>query len=188
MFTKAQSSGKKTTPLTQKNTVESLSDLGGGIIDQFLGNNYDSNEMRSREGMYGYNAPEAPRKRESHNLFSFSNYHEKEVVTREIQALTNEIKKMVEMLKSEASELVKDAGKLAVEPISDKPGIYHERFLETILSLLRALRATIGESRTWMQALISKKKKRGSLFASLSKKQGTQYSLSQEHQVTRSVQ
>lgn len=173
-----------------QNTIESLSNVGtsivdgaSNIVDQFLGNTeYRRNESFNRP------APEAPRKRESHTLFTFSNYHEKEVVTREIQALTNEIKKMIEVLKSETSELVRDAGKLAVEPISEKPGIYHERFLETILSLLRVLRATIGESKTWMQALISKKKRRGSLFASLSKKQGTQYSLSQEHQVTRSVQ
>ena len=45
-----------------------------------------------------------------------------------------------------------------------------------------------GESRTWMQALMSKKAKRGSAFAARSKKQGTAYSMSQELSNSRNVQ
>jgi hypothetical protein len=72
--------------------------------------------------------------------------------------------------------------------LPEKPGIYHVRFLEIIVNVLRALRAKINESSTWMQALTSKKKKRGSLFAVRAKKKGTQYSLSQELSSARSVQ
>ncbi|MFN3393664.1 MAG: DUF5660 family protein, partial [Candidatus Thermochlorobacter sp.] len=34
-------------------------------------------------------------------------------------------------------------------------------FLEVVLNILRALRAKVGESKTWLQAMMSKKKKRG---------------------------
>ncbi|MCX6732754.1 MAG: DUF5660 domain-containing protein, partial [Candidatus Roizmanbacteria bacterium] len=64
----------------------------------------------------------------------------------------------------------------------------HVKFLEIVLQILRSVRAKVGESSTWMQALMSKKKKRGSLFASRSKKQGTAYSMSQELSNSRSIQ
>ncbi|MCX7956044.1 MAG: DUF5660 domain-containing protein, partial [Patescibacteria group bacterium] len=75
-----------------------------------------------------------------------------------------------------------------VNEISEKPGIYHVRFLEIVLNLLKALRAKVGESSSWLQAMITRKKKRSSLFSGRAKKMVTQYSLSQELQTTRSVQ
>ncbi|MDO9027792.1 MAG: DUF5660 domain-containing protein, partial [Candidatus Roizmanbacteria bacterium] len=97
----------------------------------------------------------------------------------------------IEMIKrADASLLndIRDVEKLTINDLPEKPGIYHIRFLELVLSILRTLRAKVGESKTWLQALMSKKKKRGSLFVVRSKKQGTQYSLSQELQSSRSVQ
>ena len=101
------------------------------------------------------------------------------------------IKREIDFLKKDNSGLmneVKDVEKLTLNSLPEKPGIYHIRFLEIVLNLVRHLRAKVGESRTWMEALVSKKKKRGSLFAARSKKSGTQYSLSQELQNARSVQ
>jgi hypothetical protein len=83
---------------------------------------------------------------------------------------------------------VKDIEKLTITSANEKPGIYHIRFLELMLSFLQSLRSKISYSSTWLQAMQSKKKKRGSLFASLSKKRGTQYSMSEEIKMTRSVQ
>lgn len=200
MTTKNQIFGKKSPSLTKKNTVETLGNLGSsvvkqtasemgkigtGIFDQLFGN-YEQNS--GSDTTYSQEQRPAPRKKIEGNLFNFSNYREKEVIPREIQVLTEEIKKTLTVVKKEGSEVVKAAEKLTAEPLSEKPGIYHERFLQIILSLLRTLRQQIGESKTWLQAMVSKKKKRGSLFAARSKEKGTQYSLSQELTTARAVQ
>ncbi len=136
-------------------------------------------------------SPAKPKPKQEFNLFSYQRYYEQELVKRQIKELTDQIKKEVEFIKKANASLlqeVSDIDKLTVEQLPQKPGIYHIRFLELVLKILRALRAKVGESKTWLQALISKKKKRGSLFLARAKKQGTQYSLSQELAVTRSVQ
>lgn len=183
MFNKSQSSGRKNPIAIKKNPLEVLT-------DQFLGDNgrdYDD-ERDLWPKKPEEQKSQAQSKKKEGNLFDYTHYHEKEVVKREISSITDEIKKELVSLKNEAAELTKDAVKLTMEPISENPGIYHERFLEVILSLLRNLRAKVGESRTWLQAMVSRKKKRGSAFAVRSKDKGTQYSLSQELTNARSVQ
>ncbi len=197
MYVKTQNTVKKPHSLTEKNTVESLNDFGTSLVngatdvfDQMFGNVSNPDRMTDKEAIW-YNQQEQQKpvgRKVEKSIFNFRNYHEKEIVTREIQALTNEIKKAVVVVKHESSELIKDAEKLSIEGVSENPGVYHQRFLEVILNLLQALRAKIGESRTWMQAMISKKKKRGSLFVARTKEKGTQYSLSDEQKITRSVQ
>lgn len=204
MYQKSQATGKKTSLGSKKNPLETLTDLtsstakktlsdfgeiGGGIFDAFLGGQKDEHDDEF-EDFFPKNRQEQKQqaKRKEGNLFDYTHYHEKEVVKREITSLTEEIKRELASFKNEASALVKDAGKLAVEPVAEKPGIYHVRFLELIRSLLREMRAKVGESRTWLAAMVSKKKKRGSLFAVRGKEKGTQYSLSQELSNARSVQ
>lgn len=208
MYTKSPTQGKKTPTYTQKNTVETLNDLGtsivgnttkqlgdlagsvgGGFLDQMFGA-YPPDEKTSQEAIWKNKMQEQqpPQKKKEASVFNFSQYHEKEIVSRQVNQLQEQIKQAVRAVEHEASDLVKEASKLSIEPISEKPGIYHERLLEVILSLLKALRLKIGESKTWMQALISKKAKRGSLFAKRSKEKGSQYFLSEEMKNTRSVQ
>ena len=83
---------------------------------------------------------------------------------------------------------MRDIEKFTMDTLTEKPGIYHVKFLEIVLQILRTMRMKTGESRTWMQALMSKKAKRGSAFAARSKKQGTAYSMSQELSNSRNVQ
>src|SRR3989344_5111620 len=97
----------------------------------------------------------------------------------------------VKAIKSADSALiskVQEAEKIAIDNITENQGVYNIRFLQLIVLYLRTLKQRIGESSTWFDALKTKAKKRGSLFANLSKKKGTQYSLSQELQSSRSVQ
>ena len=132
-----------------------------------------------------------PRQRREFSIFDYQQYYEKEIIKKEISQLTDQIKKELESIKKADASLlqdVKDVQRLALESTPDNPGIYHIRFFEIILSILRTLRVKIGESRTWLAAMVSKKKKRGSLFSFRSKKQGTLYSLSQELQSARSIQ
>jgi len=113
------------------------------------------------------------------------------LVKQEIKSLVEQIRKEIQYIKKADASLmneVKDIEKIAIDSLPEKPGIYHVRFLEIVLRALRLMREKIGESNTWMQALMSKKKKRGSLFAANSKKKGTQYSQSQELSASRNVQ
>jgi len=129
--------------------------------------------------------------RKEFSLFSYQEYYERELVKKQIKELVEQIRKEIELIKKADKALlnqVSEIKNISVEQLSEKPGIYHVRFLEIVLRILKSLRQKIGESKTWLTAMISRKKKRGSLFMALSKKKGTQYSLSQELQLTRSNQ
>jgi len=133
----------------------------------------------------------APSMRKEFSLFSYQEYYEKELVKKQIKELVEQIRKEIELIKKADKALlsqVSDIENITVEQLPEKPGIYHVRFLEIVLRILQSLRQKIGESKTWLTAMISRKKKRGSLFLALSKKKGTLYSLSQELQMVRSIQ
>jgi hypothetical protein len=166
----------------KKSPFKNLLELGQNSFDSYYGKgeSISPNEKTSK----------LPQRKEF-TLFSYNQYHEQEIVRKKINELINLIKQEVVLLKKAESSLateVKDIEKLTIEQLSDKPGVYHLRFLEIVLSLLRNIRKKVSESRTWIEALMTKKKKRGSIFAARAKKMGTQYSLSQELQSTRSVQ
>lgn len=171
-----------------KNPLETLGDIGGGMLDQFFGYNETDQDFEF--------APQTPDAKKKHakkefKLFNYTEYSESTLIKRKINELTDLIRKEIEFLKKENAALaseVKDVEKLTINELPEKPGIYHVRFLEVVLNVIKHLRAKVGESKTWLEALMSKKKKRGSLFAARSKKQGTQYSLSQELTSARSVQ
>lgn len=195
-------------PYRQKNSLESLSDLGGGalkgssnafkdigggIFDQIMGK-YDNDEFgnigESRFNDYRNQEQEKKKKKEIH-LFDYQKHYEDNIIKQEIKELTELIKRELEMIKKADKSLLqeaKDIEKLTINGLPEKAGIYHVRFLEIVLNILKTLKAKINESRTWLQAMTSKRKKRGSLFASRSKKQGTLYSMSQELSSSRSVQ
>ncbi len=129
--------------------------------------------------------------RKEFSLFSYQEYYERELVKKQIKELVEKIRKEIELIKKADKTLLNQVSEIehiAVEQLPQKPGIYHVRFLEIVLRILQSLRQKIGESKTWLSAMVSRKKKRGSLFLALSKKKGTQYSLSQELQTARSVQ
>lgn len=110
----------------------------------------------------------------------------------------SEIKEVIEAIKTEIkairqsgeslSEELSDVENIVINEKTEKSSVYTLKFLEVVLSLLRTIRMKVGESRTWLDAMMSKKAKRGSLFSSRSKKHGTQYSMSEEMKVTRSTQ
>ena len=125
------------------------------------------------------------------NLFNYQSHHENVIVRSEVNKLIEQIKQEVQYLKKADASLlndVRDIEKFTMDTLSEKPGVYHIKFLEIVLRILQSVRMKVGEGRTWMQALMSKKKKRGSAFAARSKKQGTAYSMSQELSNSRNVQ
>jgi len=182
----------KTKVQKKQNTIETLKNTrDSNFIDQFFGNyNPDYQNKEDFEWPREVKKP-STKQRQEFSIFNYQLYYEQDIVKRQIKELSEQISKEIELIKKADSGLlqeIKDVQKLSLESLPEKPGVYHIRFFEIILSILRSLRAKIGESKTWLQAMISKKKKRGSLFMSLAKKKGTLYSLSQELQSARSIQ
>lgn len=175
---------------TAKKTADTFGKIGGGMLDQFFGS-YENDEEDDDFNPEKFKKEVQKKLKKENRIFNYSEYYETNLVKRQIKELTEQIKKEIEALKKADASLineVRDIEKLAINDLPEKPGIYHVRFLEIVLNILRVLRAKVGESKTWLQALMSRKKKRGSLFAVRSKKAGTQYSLSQELQTARAVQ
>ena len=125
----------------------------------------------------------------------FSGVHHKEGVEKkekiqELQSLITEIRHEIQAIKAKSEGLnaeVEQIEKATIESLPEKVGVYHVRHFEIILEYLRNIKAKVGEAKTWLMAMQSKKAKRGSAFATRSKKKGTQYSLSQELSAARNV-
>lgn len=177
---------------TAKNTADAFGKIGGGMLDQFFGG-ADDHENDDFKSEFDFNKEKTKTKtgKQEVKIFNYQEYYETTLIKKQIQELTDAIRKEIEMIKKADASLindVKDVENLTINSLPEKPGIYHIRFLELVLNILRTLRAKVGESKTWLQALMSKKKKRGSAFVVRSKKSGTQYSMSQELSNSRSVQ
>lgn len=174
----------------KRNTVDSLKRIGGGALDQLLG--YSPEELE--EEYFDREARSQKKPRQEFKLFNYPEYRESQVVQKEIKELKEQIRREIKTLNKEGADFIAelhDVEKIVLEQeqqSTKETGIYHVRFLEIILSIIQTLRSKVGESKTWLEAMMSKKKKRGSLFSVLSKKKGTQYSLSAELQSARSVQ
>ncbi len=177
---------------TVKKTFDAFSSIGSGMVDQLFGTfNENTKSENLNEKDVNKIKKELKKTEKKRNIFNYTEYHENVLIKRQIKELTEQIRREVQALRRADSSLlneVKDIENIAINSLPEKPGIYHVRFLEIILNIIRALRAKVSESKTWLAALISKKKKRGSLFAVRTKKYGTQYSLSQELQSARSIQ
>lgn len=176
---------------TAKNTADAFGKIGGGMLDQLFGGSSHEDDDFGSEFNSIKETSKSQSKKQEVKIFHYQEYYETTLIKKQMQELTDAIKREIEMIKrADASLLneIRDVEKLTVNDLPEKPGVYHIRFLELVLNILRTLRAKVGESKTWLQALMSKKKKRGSLFAVRSKKQGTQYSMSQELSNSRSVQ
>jgi len=177
---------------TAKNTADTFGKIGGGMLDQFFNESVDKEDSDFNSEFYLKKDFDKtlPKKKEV-KIFNYQEYYESTLIKKQIKELTEAIKKEIELIKKADSSLlneISDVEKLTINDLPEKPGIYHIRFLELVLNILRTLRAKVGESKTWLQALMTKKKKRGSAFVVRSKKQGTQYSMSQELSSSRSVQ
>lgn len=168
---------------SKKNTLEALdidSDLTGKL-NKLLKSNHEHADQSEKKPL--------PIRNEF-TIFSHTRDQESRLIPQEISKLTAEIRHEIQQLKKTQKSLSREIvqiEKQTIQSMPDKPGIYHVRFLEIILSFLRALISKTNESRTWLAAMQTKRKKRGSLFAQRKKKLGTQYSLSQELHASRNT-
>lgn len=159
------------------------------MLDQLFGQTGEVSRERQNERERAERQSESAHRGEF-TVFNYQNYHETEIVKDKVKRLMEEIKQEIQAIKKENKDLEAETNKAEKELLKDlpeKPGIYHIRFFELILSILKRARAKVGEAKTWLAAMRTKKKKRGSLFLARSKKKGTKYSLSPELQSARSV-
>ena len=172
------------------NAVDSLRTMGSSMLEQLMGVTHTESEKTEDISQKIEEKTKKNLKKEA-NLFNYQSHHENVIVRDQIKHLLEQIKQEVQYIKKADASLlndVRDIEKFTMDTLSEKPGIYHVKFLEIVLRILQSVRMKVGESRTWMQALMSKKQKRGSAFAARSKKQGTAYSMSQELSNSRNVQ
>jgi hypothetical protein len=127
-------------------------------------------------------------------IFSFSNHHENKLIPQEIMKLKEAINIEVNRLKAVNNSVADQITNIQRETLSSMPekaGIYQVRFLETLLSMVRLLRARVSEAGTWLTAINTKKAKRGSLYKKQTKagtKNSVAHMLSQEKSSARPTQ
>ncbi len=190
-----------------KGTTQEIKNIGSGFFQQLLGldnkpaaktsesqrdiKNRKEMEEQIKDRVEQTRSAKISSERRNITIFSFTEYRENVLVKRRIEALITEIRKEVEQFRQTTSAIsteIEEIAKTTLSPLPEKVGVYHIRFLEFLLSLIKNLRAKTADSKSWLEALVTRKKKRGSLFAAFAKKKGTQYSLSEELKLTRSTQ
>lgn len=146
-------------------------------------------DLLARQRAMQENKASSPRRQEF-TVFSQREHYESNVKPQEIEQLMSEVRREVQDIKARNQSVISEVEEVerhTLQSIPEKPGIYHVRFLELILQFLRGLKQKVGEANTWLEAMQSKRAKRGSAYTARSKKKGTQYSMSQELQTARNV-
>lgn len=167
-------------------TADAIADISRGMFEQLLGSSFEKQETQQEQPNQENNTmlrPEA-------TLFSFRERQEEKEI-EELKELIKMIEKEVKEIKRKSNQVlqnVQDIENSVINTHEKEPTMYIFRILNTFLQLLRSVNLNLPSSSTWMEAMQSKKAKRGSLFAARAKKQGTAYSQSQEISNARSVQ
>lgn len=97
-------------------------------------------------------------------------------LTQEVEQVRAELKKTVEELKELNTAVVEVEKAVTQTPV--KPGKYHLSFFARLRAILKLFRQQVSESRVWLEASFTKKKKRQYWF--MFKKHGTTFGLSSE--------
>ncbi len=100
------------------------------------------------------------------------------------------IKQLQEQLRGLAREMktLDSSVKTAIHSDVVDPGTYHVHFFQQLLNFVVLMRKRVHEANTWIENFNSRSKKQGHFWGQVaSKKGGTAYLMSQEHQVARNV-
>lgn len=100
---------------------------------------------------------------------------EQQKTALQIEAIQEELKKLV----NETEGLSREIKTAAVQAIVE-PGVYHLNFLERLLELIKLIRKKIQESKTWLAEWNAYCKKKRNYYWVQVKKSGTKFMLSSE--------
>ena len=114
-MTQTQNSKVKSQKYTEKNPLESLRDLGtstakntadafgkigGGMLDQFFGGQDDhEDDNLGQEFNFKKETAKAKGKKQEFKVFNYQEYYETTLIKKQIQELTEAIKKEIELIK-----------------------------------------------------------------------------------------
>ncbi len=112
---------------------------------------------------------------------------------KQLDEVYKELEKEIKRYEAQQQKMDENIEKLKKLIIAERTNKYKKgKYAFTVSEIGKMIMKTalisITDSNNWLEAVMTKRKKRGSLFAVRSKKQGTQYSMSQELSLTRSVQ
>jgi len=103
-------------------------------------------------------------------------------------------KEVIKQLQAQLRALAKEVKQLdastqtAIHSDIVDPGTYHVHFFQQLLNFVILMRKRVHEANTWIENFNSRSKKQGHFWSQVaSKKGGTAYLMSQEHQVARNV-
>ena len=172
---------------TTHQTADAFADIGRGMFEQLLNTSFEKKEYQQEQPQEEQNKPAI---RPEMTLFSFRERQEEKEI-EELRQIIKLIEKEVKEIKRKSNQVlqnVHDIENTVINTHEEEPTMYMFRVLNAFLDVLRSINLNLPSSSTWMEAMQSKKAKRGSLFAARSKKSGTSYSQSQELSNARSVQ
>jgi hypothetical protein len=112
------------------------------------------------------------------SIFNHKDYSENKLVPEKIRELQETIKHEIKALKQASSavdEQILNIEKQVMSSSKGHEGVYHVHFLETLLSMLKLLRVKVSEAGTWLQAIQTKKAKRGSMAHTVHKQQNEEH-------------
>jgi hypothetical protein len=92
---------------------------------------------------------------------------------KELEAQLKEIMVEIKKLADSSKELQVQFKTVAVEQYVTKPGKYHKSFFTWLLSIIKAARAKVEDSSSWLAAMHSKKKSRG--YSARAEEEGTSF-------------
>lgn len=158
------------------NTVAEFGKIGSDIVSSLLGSAPRSGDMQPNQVIeFGAPQPEqAPAQPIRVETQHRPNVDIIEMETKQqLEAIRAELKALMATLKNLHTEVENAVSQEVVDP-----GIYHINFYEQLRTFIKVLRETIEDSRTWLSAFGSRKKKMG--YWGMFKKHGTTFGLSNE--------
>jgi hypothetical protein len=187
VFEELSDLGKQTVKTAGSQFGTMAQDGARSIVGLPLSSNQSANESTYDRGLdTNLSLPErmgypslAQKKEKPRNieLFSFAERRETLEVNEQIKKLVVFIKEEIRRIEETNQMMITQTAKITVEQLSDKPGVYHVRFFEWLLNLLRDVRKKVSESANWLSIAHGKQKKG---FWATAKKKGTSFTLSGE--------
>lgn len=166
-------------------TVGELSHIGADVVTSLFGGTPKTGSLEPNQVIeFGAAVQEQPK--ETVISPHVEAYQRPDVTELELQT-----KQQIEMIRQELAELAKALKNLHTEvqtAISQEPvdpGIYHINFYEQLRSFMVVLRQQIEDSRSWLAAFNTRKKKMG--YWGMFKKHGTTFGLSNERALATSA-
>lgn len=159
-----------------KTAVSEVTRIGADIFTSLLGSAPQAGELQPNQAIEFGDQPKEQVMTQPirHEVMPRPDADKIETETRkQLEAIRQELKALIASLKNLHQEV-----QTAVSQEVVNPGIYHINFFEQLKTFIKVLRQQIEDSRVWLSAFTTRKKKLG--YWGMFKKHGTTFGLSSE--------